>query len=91
MYGLGQEIYNNLLRVMWTPSRQRILLMPRTGPEVLFCYTLFSRLTFHRGHFPRLAECAHFHYENVDFGSVQVSAAILTHRQEKSHFSTGYF
>ncbi|KAK1786473.1 hypothetical protein P4O66_017627 [Electrophorus voltai] len=28
-----------------------------------------------RGRFPRLAECAHFHYENVDFGSVQLSLA----------------
>ncbi|XP_034025025.1 rho GTPase-activating protein 32 isoform X2 [Thalassophryne amazonica] len=31
-----------------------------------------QKLTFPRGHFPRLAECAHFHYENVDFGSVQL-------------------
>lgn len=34
---------------------------------------VFFRLTFPRGHFPRLAECAHFHYETVDFGNVQVS------------------
>lgn len=34
----------------------------------------FFRLTFPRGHFPRLAECAHFHYETVDFGNVQVSS-----------------
>uniref|UniRef100_A0A674E2X8 Rho GTPase activating protein 32a n=1 Tax=Salmo trutta TaxID=8032 RepID=A0A674E2X8_SALTR len=33
---------------------------------------LYYRLTFPRGHFPRLAECAHFHYETVDFGTVQV-------------------
>ncbi|XP_056139271.1 rho GTPase-activating protein 32 [Lampris incognitus] len=32
-------------------------------------------LTFPRGHFPRLAECAHFHYETVDFGSVQLAFA----------------
>uniref|UniRef100_A0A4W5QGE1 Rho GTPase activating protein 32a n=1 Tax=Hucho hucho TaxID=62062 RepID=A0A4W5QGE1_9TELE len=31
-----------------------------------------KKLTFPRGHFPRLAECAHFHYETVDFGTVQV-------------------
>lgn len=31
-----------------------------------------KKLTFPRGHFPRLAECAHFHYETVDFGSVQL-------------------
>ncbi|XP_067874849.1 rho GTPase-activating protein 33-like [Heterodontus francisci] len=26
-----------------------------------------------RGHFPKLAECAHFHYENVDFRTVQLA------------------
>uniref|UniRef100_G3P961 Rho GTPase activating protein 32a n=1 Tax=Gasterosteus aculeatus aculeatus TaxID=481459 RepID=G3P961_GASAC len=31
-----------------------------------------KKLTFPKGHFPRLAECAHFHYETVDFGTVQV-------------------
>uniref|UniRef100_A0AAZ3PCA6 Rho GTPase activating protein 32b n=1 Tax=Oncorhynchus tshawytscha TaxID=74940 RepID=A0AAZ3PCA6_ONCTS len=36
---------------------------------------LYYRLTFPRGHFPRLAECAHFHYETVDFGTVQLSFA----------------
>ncbi|CAB1349016.1 unnamed protein product [Coregonus sp. 'balchen'] len=36
---------------------------------------LYFRLTFPRGHFPRLAECAHFHYETVDFGTVQLSFA----------------
>lgn len=38
----------------------------------IFVLFLFFRLTFPRGHFPRLAECAHFHYETVDFGNVQV-------------------
>ncbi|TRY87689.1 hypothetical protein DNTS_021036 [Danionella cerebrum] len=32
-----------------------------------------KKLSLTKGHFPRLAECAHFHYENVDFGSVQLS------------------
>ncbi|XP_058865930.1 rho GTPase-activating protein 32-like [Acipenser ruthenus] len=31
-----------------------------------------KKLTFTKGHFPKLAECAHFHYENVDFGTIQV-------------------
>ncbi|XP_017283840.1 rho GTPase-activating protein 32 isoform X2 [Kryptolebias marmoratus] len=34
-----------------------------------------KKLTFPRGHFPRLAECAHFHYETVDFGNVQLALA----------------
>ncbi|XP_043937033.1 rho GTPase-activating protein 32 [Protopterus annectens] len=32
-----------------------------------------KKLSFAKGHFPKLAECAHFHYENVDFGSIQLS------------------
>ncbi|KAM3616503.1 uncharacterized protein V6R79_019035 [Siganus canaliculatus] len=32
-----------------------------------------KKLTFPKGHFPRLAECAHFHYETVDFGNVQLA------------------
>ncbi|XP_015239261.1 PREDICTED: rho GTPase-activating protein 32-like isoform X1 [Cyprinodon variegatus] len=34
-----------------------------------------KKLTFPRGHFPRLAECAHFHYETVDFGNIQLALA----------------
>ncbi|XP_053125490.1 rho GTPase-activating protein 32 isoform X4 [Hemicordylus capensis] len=33
----------------------------------------FHRLSFTKGHFPKMAECAHFHYENVDFGNIQLS------------------
>uniref|UniRef100_A0A669C9R7 Rho GTPase activating protein 32a n=1 Tax=Oreochromis niloticus TaxID=8128 RepID=A0A669C9R7_ORENI len=43
--------------------------------RLLFFLFLFFRLTFPRGHFPRLAECAHFHYETVDFGNVQRGAS----------------
>ncbi|XP_011609344.2 rho GTPase-activating protein 32 isoform X2 [Takifugu rubripes] len=32
-----------------------------------------KKLSFTKGHFPKLAECAHFHYENVDFGTLQLS------------------
>ncbi|KAG1967224.1 rho GTPase-activating protein [Pimephales promelas] len=32
-----------------------------------------KKLSLTKGHFPRLAECAHFHYEIVDIGSVQLS------------------
>ncbi|XP_077578974.1 uncharacterized protein arhgap32a isoform X1 [Stigmatopora nigra] len=34
-----------------------------------------KKLTFPKGHFPRLAECAHFHYETVDFGNVELAFA----------------
>ncbi|XP_016529062.1 rho GTPase-activating protein 32-like [Poecilia formosa] len=32
-----------------------------------------KKLSFTKGHFPKLAECAHFHYENVDFGTIQLT------------------
>nr|XP_033818407.1 rho GTPase-activating protein 33 isoform X3 [Geotrypetes seraphini]XP_033818409.1 rho GTPase-activating protein 33 isoform X3 [Geotrypetes seraphini]XP_033818410.1 rho GTPase-activating protein 33 isoform X3 [Geotrypetes seraphini]XP_033818411.1 rho GTPase-activating protein 33 isoform X3 [Geotrypetes seraphini] len=35
-----------------------------------------KRLSITKGHFPKLAECAHFHYENVDFGSIQLSLSL---------------
>lgn len=38
------------------------------------CFCCVSRLSFTKGHFPKLAECAHFHYENVDFGTIQVQS-----------------
>ncbi|KAJ0004201.1 hypothetical protein NQD34_010415 [Periophthalmus magnuspinnatus] len=34
-----------------------------------------KKLNFTKGHFPKLAECAHFHYENVDFGTIQVKTS----------------
>uniref|UniRef100_A0A8C4Y827 Rho GTPase activating protein 33 n=1 Tax=Gopherus evgoodei TaxID=1825980 RepID=A0A8C4Y827_9SAUR len=33
------------------------------------------RLSITRTHFPKLAECAHFHYEAVDFGHIQLLLA----------------
>ncbi|MFT7800689.1 rho GTPase-activating protein 33-like isoform X2, partial [Arapaima gigas] len=31
-----------------------------------------KRLSIVKGHFPKLVDCAHFHYENVDFGSIEL-------------------
>ncbi|KAL2295891.1 hypothetical protein Nmel_017418 [Mimus melanotis] len=39
-------------------------------PGLMGC-DAFHRLSFTKGHFPKMAECAHFHYENVDFGNIQ--------------------
>ncbi|XP_073513542.1 rho GTPase-activating protein 32 isoform X6 [Phyllobates terribilis] len=39
-----------------------------------------KKISFTKGHFPKLAECAHFHYENVDFGSIQLT---LTEEQSE--------
>lgn len=40
-------------------------------------FVFVFRLSFTKGHFPKLAECAHFHYENVDFGTIQVKPSML--------------
>ncbi|XP_025953036.2 rho GTPase-activating protein 32 isoform X3 [Dromaius novaehollandiae] len=42
------------------------------NPGLMGC-DAFHRLSFTKGHFPKMAECAHFHYENVDFGNIQLS------------------
>ncbi|XP_066501274.1 rho GTPase-activating protein 33 isoform X2 [Hoplias malabaricus] len=34
-----------------------------------------KRLSVVKGHFPKLIDCAHFHYENVDFGSIELQFA----------------
>ncbi|MGH0149270.1 UNVERIFIED_CONTAM: hypothetical protein FKN15_014869 [Acipenser sinensis] len=34
-----------------------------------------DRLSIVKGHFPKLIDCAHFHYENVDFGPIQLQFA----------------
>uniref|UniRef100_A0A4W2FDC6 Rho GTPase-activating protein 33 n=1 Tax=Bos indicus x Bos taurus TaxID=30522 RepID=A0A4W2FDC6_BOBOX len=45
-------------------------LPPTGGPSVKG--KAGKRLSAPRGPFPRLADCAHFHYENVDFGHIQL-------------------
>uniref|UniRef100_A0A3Q1F774 Uncharacterized protein n=1 Tax=Acanthochromis polyacanthus TaxID=80966 RepID=A0A3Q1F774_9TELE len=45
-----------------------------------------KKLCFTKGHFPKLAECAHFHYENVDFGTIQSDKGFVVETQEsQSH------
>ncbi|KAJ8384463.1 hypothetical protein AAFF_G00204840 [Aldrovandia affinis] len=34
-----------------------------------------KRLSIVKGHFPKLVDCAHFHYENVEFGSIELQFA----------------
>ncbi|GAA6105681.1 rho GTPase-activating protein 32 isoform X1 [Tachysurus ichikawai] len=45
-----------------------------------------KKLPFTKGHFPKLAECAHFHYENVDFGSIQAAYAEILLMNSKTRF-----
>uniref|UniRef100_A0A8D2IPI7 Rho GTPase activating protein 32 n=1 Tax=Varanus komodoensis TaxID=61221 RepID=A0A8D2IPI7_VARKO len=41
-----------------------------------------KKLSFTKGHFPKMAECAHFHYENVDFGNIQGKSWIVKRSYE---------
>uniref|UniRef100_A0A8C7S2U2 Rho GTPase activating protein 33 n=1 Tax=Oncorhynchus mykiss TaxID=8022 RepID=A0A8C7S2U2_ONCMY len=36
---------------------------------------LYTGLSVVKGHFPKLVDCAHFHYDNVEFGSIEQSVA----------------
>ncbi|MEQ2303429.1 Rho GTPase-activating protein 32 [Ameca splendens] len=47
-----------------------------------------KKLSFTKGHFPKLAECAHFHYENVDFGTIQRSKTRLSITAVKPRLKT---
>ncbi|XP_036688647.1 LOW QUALITY PROTEIN: rho GTPase-activating protein 33 [Balaenoptera musculus] len=57
-------------------------LPPAGGPSVKG--KAGKRLSAPRGPFPRLADCAHFHYENVDFGHIQL---LLSPEREGPSFS----
>jgi len=48
-----------------------------TNPGLMGCDNI-HRLPFTKGHFPKMAECAHFHYENVEFGSIQEDEVLST-------------
>ncbi|TRY82730.1 hypothetical protein DNTS_005487 [Danionella cerebrum] len=45
-----------------------------------------KRLSVVKGHFPKLVDCAHFHYENVDFGSIELQFAT---EQSDASWTTG--
>ncbi|XP_069750493.1 rho GTPase-activating protein 32 isoform X2 [Narcine bancroftii] len=55
----------------WQPLKSGSLEFKQAVAETMM-------LAITKGHFPKLAECAHFHYENVDFGSIQL---VLTEEQ----------
>ncbi|XP_046899775.1 rho GTPase-activating protein 33 isoform X2 [Hypomesus transpacificus] len=45
-----------------------------------------KRLSIVKGHFPKLVDCAHFHYENVEFGSIELQFAS---EQSDANWSSG--
>ncbi|XP_077788200.1 rho GTPase-activating protein 33 isoform X1 [Podarcis muralis] len=47
-----------------------------------------KRLSITRGHFPKLTECAHFHYEALDFGHIELQLA-PEQNENLSHLEEG--
>lgn len=75
-------------RDYFTSYSTQILLSALTKNVLCLSLHFFSsfRLSFTKGHFPKLAECAHFHYENVDFGSIQVRCSVCRSWSTVSRF-----
>lgn len=68
----------SLLLILATHTNSEVLSWAEDEVSTKLCVcVIFFRLCFTKGHFPKLAECAHFHYENVDFGTIQVDTLNL--------------
>ncbi|XP_025895112.1 rho GTPase-activating protein 32 [Nothoprocta perdicaria] len=61
------------LRTCGSTASMKVKNVKKYLPPGLMGCDAFHRLSFTKGHFPKMAECAHFHYENVDFGNIQLS------------------
>ncbi|XP_017664943.1 PREDICTED: rho GTPase-activating protein 32-like [Lepidothrix coronata] len=61
------------LRSCGSTASMKVKNVKKYIPPGLMGCDAFHRLSFTKGHFPKMAECAHFHYENVDFGNIQLS------------------
>ncbi|XP_069904431.1 rho GTPase-activating protein 32 isoform X3 [Oryctolagus cuniculus] len=61
------------LKTCGSTASMKVKHVKKSTAPGLMGYDNIHRLPFTKGHFPRMAECAHFHYENVEFGSIQLS------------------
>uniref|UniRef100_A0A674H548 Rho GTPase-activating protein 32 n=1 Tax=Taeniopygia guttata TaxID=59729 RepID=A0A674H548_TAEGU len=61
------------LRSCGSTASMKVKNVKKYIPPGLMGCDAFHRLSFTKGHFPKMAECAHFHYENVDFGNIQLA------------------
>uniref|UniRef100_A0A8C3QJY5 Uncharacterized protein n=1 Tax=Cyanoderma ruficeps TaxID=181631 RepID=A0A8C3QJY5_9PASS len=67
------------LRSCGSTASMKVKNVKKYIPPGLMGCDAFHRLSFTKGHFPKMAECAHFHYENVDFGNIQMLMKLCTH------------
>uniref|UniRef100_A0A8C7DX47 RHG32 protein n=2 Tax=Naja naja TaxID=35670 RepID=A0A8C7DX47_NAJNA len=67
-----EETLNAMARGADIPEISGELSLRTCGSTASMKVKNVKKLSFTKGHFPKMAECAHFHYENVDFGNIQV-------------------
>ncbi|XP_029817901.1 rho GTPase-activating protein 32-like [Manacus vitellinus] len=72
------------LRSCGSTASMKVKNVKKYIPPGLMGCDAFHRLSFTKGHFPKMAECAHFHYENVDFGNIQDVLVASSPKQEES-------
>ncbi|XP_070621790.1 rho GTPase-activating protein 32 isoform X1 [Erythrolamprus reginae] len=68
-----EETLNAMARGADIPEISGELSLRTCGSTASMKVKNVKKLSFTKGHFPKMAECAHFHYENVDFGNIQLS------------------
>ncbi|XP_032085404.1 LOW QUALITY PROTEIN: rho GTPase-activating protein 32 [Thamnophis elegans] len=68
-----EETLNAMARGADIPEISGELSLRTCGTTASMKVKNVKKLSFTKGHFPKMAECAHFHYENVDFGNIQLS------------------
>uniref|UniRef100_A0A8C5SUB6 Rho GTPase-activating protein 32 n=1 Tax=Laticauda laticaudata TaxID=8630 RepID=A0A8C5SUB6_LATLA len=71
-----EETLNAMARGADIPEISGELSLRTCGSTASMKVKNVKKLSFTKGHFPKMAECAHFHYENVDFGNIQQSYLI---------------
>ena len=67
---LGVNKINSLSKTSWQ-LQPSVAIHLDIGCSI-FDSVCVSRVSVVKGHFPKLADCAHFHYDNVDLGSIVV-------------------
>ncbi|MGH0178391.1 UNVERIFIED_CONTAM: hypothetical protein FKN15_077335 [Acipenser sinensis] len=77
---MGGNLPHSVKRKLWARSSDNLAstgdpLSHSVGTIATLKGKMSKRLSIVKGHFPKLIDCAHFHYENVDFGPIQLQFA----------------
>ncbi|XP_058866708.1 rho GTPase-activating protein 33-like isoform X1 [Acipenser ruthenus] len=77
---MGGNLPYSVKRKLWARSSDNLSstgdpLSQSVGTIATLKGKMSKRLSIVKGHFPKLIDCAHFHYENVDFGPIQLQFA----------------